>query len=81
MKASSLHTLLLLAAMAAAATATISCDTDFQTLPCQPAGGGGQIDPWQPGKDTTTRPPKDTASGFDITLDKWGDTIRHDIAI
>lgn len=61
----------------------VSCDKDFvYDEDCITNKGGNTIDPWSPGKDTTTVDKPDTISGgFAISIDEWGDTIVKNITV
>lgn len=54
-----------------------SCEDCYEDCECT-CPHGGVIDGWDDG-DTTSVNKKDTTGGFEITVDKWGESETHDI--
>lgn len=60
----------------------VSCSDDypydFEQCQCHCHNNGNVIDGWEDNTDTTDVSKKDPASGFEVTLDGWGNPEKQD---
>ena len=72
---------LLLVTLMMSALGFVSCETDDDDFLICTCHHGGSIDDWEEATDTTEVFRKDSVGGFDISVNDWQNSEKHDIPL